>query len=391
MTSKWIKRLAAMLALCTALSVTGCNGDNESSSGDTSAATAEATVEAEEVMKVGCIYYGDAESGGITTEINSQRAKALQHSKVESVYIDNVSITDFEAAVKVLVEDGCTHIISCSPVYTNALSSTAGKYMNIDFIGYGSRMRSVNIYAYTEQPFQGAYIAGLAAAYNSEAEKIGIVVDQDMLYYIPVINAAALGMQLVYSDAQMMVAYGTRDNEVKSAVDCLKDNGCDVIICYTETAASAEYCEKKGIKFVGCMDYTETADSYENMLMYFYTKRDSFFLSQFKQIALDTWEADSYIGSMENSVINVSPALPAAKDGTQDIMNALIPKVRNGQAYIFEGELKDTSGAIKYMQNDVMELAEIYDMPWYVLGVKPLENFRQPQYELDKNPLEIKH
>ena len=173
-------------------------------------------------------------------------------------------------------------------------------------------------------------------------------------------------------------------------MDALVAEGCDVIVSYTESSETAEYCESKGIKFVGNINYGERAADYENMIMYYYSSRDSFFLSQFKQISLDTWLAAEYVGSMGNGIINISEALPAAKDGTQALMNTLAAKVAGGQAYVFSGELKDISGDIKYMQYDSMTDSEIYNMDWYVYGTKVLETFRKPKDDLEINSFEIK-
>ena len=107
--TKGFKRIAALLAVCTALGAAGCND-----SAETSVATGEATAEAvtsepvKETTKVGYIFNGSADSGGTTEEINFHRLKAVSHSDLFTEYIDNVTITDFEEAVKTLAEDGCT-------------------------------------------------------------------------------------------------------------------------------------------------------------------------------------------------------------------------------------------------------------------------------------------
>lgn len=379
------KLFAAFLAACLALTITGCN-NGESKPDETSE-----TSETEEApIKVGYIYHGSADDGR-SKEFDIQRKQAQSHSSVETCYIENVMVSDFEAAVKKLNDAGCGTIVSTNPIFSNALTATAGKYMNVNFIGYGISVRSVNIFAYTEQPFQGAYAAGTAAAFNSQNEKIGIVCDTDMLYPIPVINAAALGMQLVYSNARLMAAFGTKPDELRSAVDMLTESGCDVIICYTENSEAEKYCESKGIKFISSLNHAEDSAEYENMLMYFYSSRDSFYLSQFKKLQLDAWETDSYTGSMNNGVIEVSEALPAAKEGTKNILSTLIPKITTGKALIFSGELKDTTGSIKYMQNDVMTISEVYNMSWYVQGVEILGNLRQPQTDIVSTELEIKY
>jgi len=101
---------------------------------------------------------------------------------METCYIDNVSITDFEKAVKALVSDGgCTEIVSGNAIFANMLDSVSNKYMNINFINFGSLSSPANVSSYTEAPYQGAFVAGMVAAFNSDVQKIGIVADTDML------------------------------------------------------------------------------------------------------------------------------------------------------------------------------------------------------------------
>lgn len=388
--TKGFKRIAALLAVCVALGTAGCDGGGES------AATGEGTAEpatsepVEETVKVGYVFNGRADGGGTTEEINSQRLKAVSHSELLTEYIDNVTISDFEEAVKTLAEDGCTYIVAASPVYAHVIPSVAGKYMNINFVSMGSHVSTANVYAYTEAPYQAGYVAGLAAAFNSENEKVGVVADIGQYYYVPFINAVTLGAQLVYENASVVAATASEDDEIRKAVDALVSEGCDVIVSCTESSETAEYCEGRGIKFVGNTNYGADAENYENMLMYYYSSRDSFFLSQFKQITLGTWLAEEYVGSMANGIINVSEALPASKAGTQELMSTLSAKVAGGQAYIFSGEMKDAGGNIKYTQYDSMTVNEIYNMEWYVYGTKVLETFREPKTDLEINSFEIK-
>ncbi len=399
MISRWLKRISALLALCLMLGCfSGCNG-GESTSGETAESsetgetgeTGESSEAKDETVKVGYIFKGDCSKESCSADASVQRVKAAGYSSVETYYIDNVNISDFSSAVDKLIEAGCTYIVSTSPRFTNALTDVAGKNMNVNFISFGARVRTVNVYAYTSRMYEASYVAGMAAAFNSESEKIGMVVDPDLVYNIPVINAAALGAQLVYQNAELITALAAKDAEIHKAVDALAAKGCDVIISYTESAETVAYCESKGIKVIGNKDYTETADQYENLLMYFYTDQDSFYLAQFKQMDLDTWEPDEYVGTLANSVINISPAQDCANKDTQAIIDALLPKVACGDAYIFSGELKNTSGNIALQMGSSLEPAEIYSMDWYVLGVNnELGTYIQPQTDLEINNFEIK-
>ena len=373
MKNRILKSIAAALALCTAmLAFTACSGSGDTSG--TAEGTGEATVdttEAEPAAKIGFIYNGTVDGNSFTADINTQRIKAQQYSNIESEYIENVSVTDFAKAVKMLVEDGCTHIVSGSPVFAHSMNPVSQQYMNINFIDYGSSMRSVNIYAYTEAVYQGAYVA--------------------MLYTVQVVDAAALGTQIVYSTAQLVTATAHADSEIDKAVDALAAQGCEVIISYTASGETVDYCGKKGIKVIGNLDYTADSADHDTMLMYYYSSRDSFYLSQYKAMQLDTWQPESYMGTLGNGVICISDALPAAKDGTQDIMNTLVPKVSTGAAYIFAGQLEDINGSIKQRDDAMMATSEILNLSWYVKGVdNSLDSFIESKDTVESEELVIK-
>lgn len=386
MISKLLKGIAAALALCVTIGLTGCSGETSSESSSDSSSVEEETTP----VKVGYIFHDKADDGGVTGQFNHQRQKAARRCDVETVYIEDVSVQDFESAVKALVSDGCTEIVSCSPTFTNVLSSISGRYMNVKFINYGATsIGTANVFSYTETAYQGAYVAGIAAAYNSKTQKVGLVADPELLYTYATTNAAALGVRMVFANGTLCVAGATEDSEIKQAVDALLAEGCDVIITYTESPYAADYCEQKGVKFIGNLDYTGSEDKYKNMLMYYYAKRDSLFVSQFKQLKMDTWEPDVYKGSMSNGIINISQAQSCADKRTQDIIDEIVPLLTSGKAYIFSGEIKDTLGNVRYMQTDTMTENQIYSMDWYVLGVQAVGNFRKPQTS-SPNTFEIK-
>ncbi len=388
LTSKLIKILSIILCGFLVLGLAGCENGN-SDSGSSSDIGEEET----KSIKVGYIFRRDADADGFSGQINAQRKNAVKNcgGKVETYYIDNVAVADFESAVKALYSYGCEVIVSCSSTYTNVLSSIASRYMNISFINFGSLgLGTANVTSYVEDYYQGAYIAGTIAAYNSKNSKIGIVCDGNMHGIYPIVNAAAMGMRNVYKSAEMCVVGATADNEIEEAVDALTAEGCDVIICYTESPHSADYCEQKGVKFIGSLDYSSNEDDYENMIMYFYSKRDSFFLAKFKELQFDEWETAPYQGTMANGLINVSEALPKAKEKTQDIIDSLAPVITSGQLYIFKGEIRDINGIVKYMQKDILTEEEIYALNWYVQGVKVVGNFRRPNENPVPNNFEIK-
>ncbi len=386
----FLRPLAAALAVTMTLGFAGCtNGDDDSSS-DSSETSTDGEIKVEN-HKVGYIFREDASKSGFAAQLREQRERASNRTSMDTCYIDNVTLTDFENAVKALADNGCTDIVSCSPAYINVLDSAAKKYLDLNFISFGSLNGSINVSAYSESTYQGAYIAGLVANFNSSSKKIGVVADPGLTSTTAVINAVALGTELDQDGGATVYAAGAeRDNEIEQAVDALVDNGCDVIICYTDSAYSAEYCEKKQVKFIGNLDFSEDESKFSNMLMYFYCRRDSYFLAQFKSMKLGTNESDDYIGDMSNGTVLVSPALKAADDGTQKLIDAIEPYVSNGSAIIFKGPLKDAEGNVKLLETDELTDQQILDMNWYVEHVETIGDFRQAQTDIKPNNFTIK-
>lgn len=376
--SKWIKRIAFILALCTLLCFTGCTGGEEESSSDSAL-----TEEPENLHKVGFIYSGSADGFGFTPMMNEQREMASNRCSMETCYVENVTIGEFEKAVKLLADAGCTDIVSCSSIFTNVANVYAAKYMNLNFINYGAMTGTSNCVAYTEHPFQGAYVAGMAAAYNSDKLKIGVVADSDLIYDTAVTNAVTLGAQRVFKTINVFVAEAHANSDIKDAIDALLNSGCDVIVTYTASSYAEEYCQQRGVKFVGNHNFSGKEESYSKLILYYYCKRDSYFLAKFKQMQLDQWTTDSYTGTMGNGVVIVSDVLNSKAD-LQKVVDAIRPKLATGEAYIFDGtrgELKDVNGIVKYLQTDEMSLSEIYNMDWYVMGTQRIGSFRQPSHD----------
>lgn len=385
----WARIFSAVLALIMTLGFAGCNGGAEDSSSSESSDTS-GDEEAAEPHKVGYIFRETIDGDSFASQISQQRTRASNRSSVDTCYIDNVTVSDFEEAVKVLSEAGCTDIVSCSPTYANVLTSVAKKYLNLNFISFGSFTGSINVSAYNESLYQGAYIAGFVAEFNSKASKIGVVADTALPGAVAVVNAVELGAQLNQDGgAEVFAAGAEKDNEIEKAIDTLLAKGCDIIVCYTNSNHSAEYCQKKGVNFIGCLDYSESANEYPNMIMYFYSQRDSYFLAQFKSMKMDMWENDEYIGDMGNGVVNVSEALNAA-DGTQKLIDAILPPMTSGRARVFKGPLKDTNNNVKYLETDEMTDYQIENMDWYVRGVTIVGNFREQKTNIDSNDFEIK-
>ena len=106
MSKNWLKRIAAATALVLAVSsLTACGDSTGTSETEgTAEGTGEATSEAQPAAKLGFIYNGSVDVAGFSADCNRQRIAAQEYTNVESEYIDNVNVGDFEKAGKMLVD-----------------------------------------------------------------------------------------------------------------------------------------------------------------------------------------------------------------------------------------------------------------------------------------------
>ena len=390
--SKLLRYLAVFLTMCMLICFTGCdNGEGEDPSSSDTSQTEEPT----NYHKVGFIFAESVDSLNFSSMINDQRILASNRCSMDTCYVENVTISEFENAVKKLADAGCTDIVSCSSFFTNVCRIMAGKYMNLNFINYGATTTTANSMAYTEQIYQGAYVAGMVAGYNSTNRRIGIVVDSDLIYDTAVANAITLGVQWVFQSAKTFIAEAHSDTDIENAIQALLNNNVDVIVTYTSSAHAEEYCQQRNVKFVGNHDFSGMEDKYSKMLMYYYSKRDSYFVAKFKQMQFDQWSAEAYTGTMGNGVVMVSQALDNAsvKKDTQKVIDAIKTSVSTGEAYIFDGkrgELMDTREIVKCLQGYSLSETEIYNMDWFVLGSEKIGTYRRPQLNTPEITLVVK-
>ena len=174
--TKALRYIAAAMAIAMTIGFTGCsNGTGESSSD--SSTVSDTPDEQTEYHKVGYIFRESASDGSFAAQMCEQRERASNRSSMDTCYIENVSLSDFEGAVKTLSDAGCTDIVACSSAYANLVQSVAKKYLDLNFICFGTLTGGINVSAYSESLYQGAYVAGLVANFNSDTKKIGVVAD----------------------------------------------------------------------------------------------------------------------------------------------------------------------------------------------------------------------
>lgn len=215
------------------------------------------------VVKVGFIYDGDESTPYTNNFIRSQHA--LEKTFGENVKVlvqSNVPEELGEAALQILVDNGCDIIFTTSYGYGENAKKMAAKYPDIQFCQATCANANEepfydNYHTFMGEIYQGRYVAGIVAGMKlneliengtiSRAEaKIGYVGAYPYAEVISGYTAFILGVRSIVPEATMTVKYinaWTNYELEKKCAEELIAEGCKIISQHSDTIGPAVACE----------------------------------------------------------------------------------------------------------------------------------------------------
>ncbi|MBQ8791815.1 MAG: BMP family ABC transporter substrate-binding protein [Ruminiclostridium sp.] len=371
---KYIRIIALTLAMI--ITLCACSGDDTASSDANSSLPYEKT---EGEAKVGYIYDRPVSADSYTYMFEKSRKDLETALEVETCYVDNVTVSAFEDAVKALKNEGCNIIVSAYNGFANAAYSTAKKDKEIYILSYGGTAALSNLTCFQPKMYEPAYIGGTVAAYNSKTHKIGIVCDDVMYQSYAVMAAFVFGVQEIYKadETDVKIAYANTKEETEAGVDLLVAENCDVIFFYQPTDHGMYYCDSLGVKSIGfTMDVEYSAKN--KGLMGYYLNWATFLTDTVRTCMYNNYESEVYVGGFKEAFVKVTDYTANCKDETDTIADTLYEYVRNGSAKIFVGEIRDNENRPRVGNNKVLSHKEILEVNYLVYGVHGAQNLIKP-------------
>lgn len=320
----------------------------------------------EKELNVGFIYPGTAGGDAVSQIFEIARVQAERTLNANTCYIENVLVGQFEDATAKLVSNGCNVIIAASSRYAHAVFDEAKANSKIYFISVGGTRTSFNLACFNGEMYKTAYICGMAGAYNSDSNILGIVADPSILSCYNIVDAYTLGAEELTegdTDVRLNYAWGNNDSENRDAIDDLIEQGCDVIFTATYSTFAVEYCEQRGVKVIG-MAYNMPELAPENYLTGCFYNVSLFIIDMLRSVRYDTSESVEYLGGINEGAVRLVDFNENCKPGTQDVCDTLYQLCADGRAQIFNGEIRDNNGNVKVEKGAVLQSGEILSIDW---------------------------
>lgn len=409
---KSLKKYAAgLLCVCFLLGAGGCNTDEPAETDENDPALTALTdengtpvtdeegnmiaAEPEEektVYKVGFLYNLGVGEGATAKIFENARLQIEKTLGLETCYIENVLVSEIPAAVCELQDNGCNIIVSCSSRFNNSIVKEAKAATETYFINFGGTAKAVNLSSFGGELYQTASVCGIAAAYNTETNVLGVVADPSSYNAYGVVDGYVLGAKEIWgvqTDVRLNWVWSNDHEQIEAAVDDLIKQGSDVIMCYTETDHAAEYAALRGVKVIAnSCDLPELIP--DGYLTGFFFNASTFIVDTVRAICAEAFTSSVSEGGIAAGTARLLELSDNCKDGTEEICTKLYDYIKNGQAYIFTGEIKNRGNEVMVEKGQRMSFSGIRSINWLIQGITAVGDFTRVTDEPTPSDLAIK-
>ena len=94
-----------------------------------------------------------------------------------------------------------------------------------------------------------------------------------------------------------------------------------------------------------------------------------YYVSQIKAIQAGTWKSEKYWGGYADNIVSLAPLTSLAPEGAKEAVEKAEAKIKEGNNVIFQGPIKDQSGAVKVKEGQTLTDDEVWNINWFVQGV----------------------
>ncbi len=333
-----------------------------------------APASAADKLKVGFIYVGPIGDFGWSYQHEQGRlamVKALG-DKVDTTYLEKVPEgPDAERAIEQLARSGHKLIFTTSFGFMDATVKVAKKYPNLMFEHATGYKREKNLATYSGRFYEGRYIQGVIAAKMSKSGVMGYIASVPIPEVISGINATMIGAQTINPNIKVKIIWvGEWFNPGKEAdaAKALIDQGADVIMQHTDSAAAVETAAKRGIpafgqdsdmiKFGPKTQLTAIVDNWGP----YYTERAKLALDG-KWTSADTW------GGLGSKMVVMAP-YTNMPDDVKKLAEDTEAQIASGKLHPFKCPVVAQDGStVECKGGTHLDDGQILGMNYYVKGV----------------------
>jgi len=330
---------------------------------------------AAEKLKVGFIYVGPVGDFGWSYQHDVARqgmVAALGGDKVETTYLENVSEgPDAERSIEQLARAGNKLIFTTSFGFMDATLKVARKYPDAMFEHATGFKRAPNLATYAGRFYEGRYIQGIVAAKMSKKGVLGYIGSFPIPEVISGINATMLGAQTVNPNIKVKIIWVNTwfdPGKEADAAKALADQGADVLMQHTDSAAAMQIAAQRGILAFG-QDSDMVKFGPKSQLTAIVNNWTPYYIERAKAALDGTWKSGDVWGGLKSKLVMMAP-YTNMPDDVKALAEKTQAAITDGSLHPFKCPVVDQDGkTIECKGGGHLDDGQILSMNVYVKGV----------------------
>jgi simple sugar transport system substrate-binding protein len=325
-------------------------------------------------LKIGFIYVGPVGDFGWSYQHDVAR-KSLEQAlgdKIETNYLENVSEgPDAERAIEQLARAGNKLIFTTSFGFMDSTVKVAKKYPNVMFEHATGFKRAPNLATYAGRFYEGRYIQGVIAAKMSKKGVLGYIGSFPIPEVISGMNATMLGAQSVNPNIKVKIIWVNTwfdPGKEADAAKALADQGADVLMQHTDSAAAMQIAAQRGVLAFG-QDSDMIKFGPKAQLTAIVNNWAPYYIQRAKDVLDGKWTSGDVWGGLKSKMVTMAP-YTNMPDDVKALAQKTEAAITDGSLHPFRCPLVDQDGkTIECKGGTHLDDGQILSMNFYVKGV----------------------
>ncbi len=332
------------------------------------------TAPAAEKLKIGFIYVGPVGDFGWSYQhdVGRKGLVAALGDKIETTYLENVSEgPDAERSIEQLARAGNKLIFTTSFGFMDSTVKVAKKYPGVMFEHATGFKRAPNLATYAGRFYEGRYIQGVIAAKMSKKGVLGYIGSFPIPEVVSGINATMLGAQSVNPNIKVKIIWVNTwfdPGKEADAAKALADQGADVLMQHTDSAAAMQIAAQRGILAFG-QDSDMIKFGPKAQLTSIVDNWAPYYVQRAKDMLDGSWKSADVWGGLMSHLVTMAPYTNMPND-----VKALAEKteaaITDGSLHPFKCPVVDQDGkTVECKGGTHLDDGQILSMNFYVKGI----------------------
>ncbi len=323
--------------------------------------------------KAGFILVGPVGDHGWSYQHDQGRLAMAKNLGIKTTVVESVKEgADAERVIRKLATSGYNLIFTTSFGYMNSTLKVAKQFPKVKFEHATGYKRSKNVSTYGARFYEGRYVAGILAGRMTKSNIIGYIGSFPIPEVVRGIDSFTIALRKVNPKAVVKVIWVNSwydPGKESDAAKTLVDQGADVLLQHTDSAAPLQTAESRGVWGIGqASDMSKFAPKAQ--LTAIVDNWGDYYTQEVKAVMDGSWKSADTWGGLKAGMVKLAPynkAIPAAVVAEAE---AARKDIIAGELRPFDGPIKDQSGKVVVASGETLSDQKLLGLNFYVQGVQ---------------------